>query len=65
MYLLDVMWGQDMFVRHVNKDGTADTNKFGYIFKTRLSGGFSNSAFLLGNPMTNLETPLQTWKCHY
>merc|ERR1711893_388161 len=37
MYLLDVMWGQNMFIRHVNKDGTVDTNKFGDIFKTRLS----------------------------
>jgi len=37
-YLLDVMWGTDMFVRHVNKDGSVNTDKFGYIFKNRLSG---------------------------
>ena len=42
-YLLDVMWGTDMFVRHVNKDGSVNTDKFGYIFKNRLSGRFSNS----------------------
>ena len=42
LYLLDVMWGKDMFVRHVNKDGTVNTDKFGYIFKNRLTGGFSN-----------------------
>jgi len=37
LYLLDVMWGKDMFVRHVNKDGTVNTDKFGYIFKNRLT----------------------------
>ena len=42
LYLLDVMWGKDMFVRHVNKDGTVNTDKFGYIFKNRLTGGVSN-----------------------
>lgn len=36
-YLLDVMWGTDMFVRHVNRDGSVNTDKFGYIFKDRLS----------------------------
>ena len=43
-YLLDVMWGTDMFVRHVNKDGSVNTDKFGYIFKNRLSGRISNSS---------------------